>query len=278
MSDTLDGLTRQIRRTERRQRMQESAPVSTTWRLQTTLAWPAPQGASLLRHYWDGQRLVVVGIDAEYALTNNNLDCADWGATARGAPYIDFDGAAEYLSRAQGTFSDASCAASGVAWWGWFNPDAYGATEHIWGVWSGAGNDQWRFLLITGADDFRVMYSHDGTNINNLDWVTSAGGTLPDTGTWIFAGQYVITPTVANGHRGYWGTPDMVALETATQVSATAVFTGGAVQFTIGARDGPAQYYDGKVGILCMREGLALADADDYFARMFHLTRWFYAA
>jgi hypothetical protein len=258
--------------TTRKEFMQDGA------RLLSAVKATHRQGGGDLRWGWmaDSPALVGRANAANQHFTENNITSADYFATTNGAPYVDFNGATEYLSAGDRTWAEVGTEEFFV--WAWCNADTLTTNDRIivskWG--NGAGNRQWHLCWDVGNTAFQFEVSNDGTAISA---VTSSY--TERTIEWYFvAGYYYINN--ANGLRIYVGEASDAVLTTDTAASPATVFTGGASALEIASENAGTNLWDGKIGIAAMRNnvpsGAAFAGIDGYAARLFHLTRWFYQA
>lgn len=178
------------------------------------------------------------------------------------APYIRFDGAGDYLSRADeagldilGTETYVAAGHRGITLGGWFMPEDATADDTLLSKWGAAGQRSW-VLQAAGtvaapvADPVRFYISDDGTNASGA---TSASGFT--TNEWQFmAGRFNDADTGAE--LAVWLNDEMTSAATAR----AAIFNSNA-SFCVGAEiGGPANLLTGRAS-LCFLCAVALADA-----------------
>ncbi len=205
---------------------------------------------------------------AGYHLTDNNTVTFGYDQLA---PYAALDGINQYLSKADGgaanwadiigTESYIVAAQRGLTLGGWFYFDnAAGANEHLLGkVNVTVGNQRSYRLIRLGTGFVRFEMSVDGTAI------TTAPIAGPGAGVWcFFAGRFDPSTEVKVWYNDV----------TATNVAAIpATIFDSIAQFTIGARDGPSQFLDGRAS-LCWLCAAALSDS--LITALFQQTRKLY--
>ena len=171
-------------------------------------------------------------------------------------PVVEFDGASEYSMRTAGAASWASILGTeayihanqqGLFVGGWFNfDDALGTDETIIAKWGAAAGTRSYRIRRAANGDATFSVSDDGSAVTTA---TVAGG-FDTANVWYFV--MGIFDNVGNELR-LWVNTSM-----STTVYNNTIFDGTA-DFTIGSRDGPAEYFDGTTS-LCVLGAFALLD------------------
>lgn len=236
------------------------------------------QGGGDLRWGWlaDSPALHGRANASNQHLTETAITAADYFATTNGGPYIDFDGATEYLSAGDRTWAEVGAEETLV--WMWAKADTLASNDRIicskWGA--GAGHRQWHLYWDVGNGAFQFEVSVDGTAISA---VTSTY--VEATTKWYFVAGYFY-PSDAAGLRIAVGEANDARLTIDSSVSPASIFTGGTSAFEIGSENVGSNKWDGGIGIGNMRmnvpAGTSFAGIDGYMSRLFQQTRWFYQA
>jgi len=170
------------------------------------------------------------------------------------APYIDFDGTGDYLSRADetdldilGTETIYAAAVRGLTLGAWLNPQVLpgAGRADIIAKWEDTTPDRSYRLSIDSTGAFQFLISDDGTN---SDITMSAVQTV---NSWYFVvGRFEPSAFVEVCVNGVW----------TQQATARASVNNGATAFTIGARSDGGREYEGYAS-LCFLSANALPDA-----------------
>jgi len=180
-------------------------------------------------------------------------------------PYVAYDGTGDYHSITDAASSNAfdivaTAAAepwvndNGLTCWAWLYPEETSTLEDIITKWVGAGTRSYR-LRIDASDQFTFTISDDGTN---SDTATSAAVSVNN---WYFVvGRFDPSTNV-----------DIIVNGTeVNQATARASVFNSTSAFTIGARSGGANHYQGRVSLA----GIAAAYLSDTLCDlMFYQTR-----
>lgn len=168
------------------------------------------------------------------------------------APFLNLDGAGDYLSRADeaglditGTETTVGAALRGLTILGWFEADAFGAAAGLMGKWAAAGNRSY-LLYKLAADTPRFSVSGDGT----AEVAVTAASAM--TAAWYcIAGRFTPSTELALFVNG---------VKTTNLAGVPASIYSGNASFTIGGYDSPvANFLDGRPS-LCALCAAALPD------------------
>jgi len=195
-------------------------------------------------------------------LTNNNI--AFFGNDSL-VPYVEFNGTTRYLSRPDGgaanwadirgneLYIDSVAQKKGVTIGGWWKVDDAipAAIETLIGKWGAAfANQAYRLSRETVAG--HVIFSISDAGVNHTIELASS----VTTADWHFiVGRFMIYYTGALSEVKVWLDGEAASATYAPTIIIKDVGT----EFTIAARSGPAEYYDGKAS-LCFLCAMALAD------------------
>ncbi len=175
------------------------------------------------------------------------------------APYIEFDGVDQYLSRSDEVNLDiigdeAYIANPGLTLGGWFwFDDAVGALEALMAKWEETGNDRAYRLIRTAGGNIQMGISDDGTATDE-----QPGSPIAKANIWIFcAGRFVPSTSVDV----YTGVAGLVVPEKGTKnIGIPATIHNSAEDFLVGAQmNTPADFLDGRAS-LCFLVASALPD------------------
>lgn len=204
-----------------------------------------------------------------YHLTSNNTPTFDHDDLA---PFVEFDGVNQYLSRADGgaanwaditgteTYINAAIRGLTLGGWFYFDNDPGANTETIMSKRGAGGVATWSYTInrktLALGGELRFIIS-DGIATDFVDSGASVSG-----GVWrLMIARY--TPSVAI---------DLFVNDATTQnaVGIPAALVDSAVPFTIGARSDPTNYMDGRASMcfLC-----AAALSDQLIGQLFYQTR-----
>jgi hypothetical protein len=175
-----------------------------------------------------------------YHLTNNNS--ADFGSDDL-APYVEFDGVNQYLSRADGgagnwadilgTEAYIVAGQRGLTFGGWFYPKETGTLEYLFTKRGGGGQRSY-WIRFNAADQFVCGISDDGTNSDNA---TSAAAAV---NAWYFVvGRFDPSTLVEVYVNGTW----------VTQATARAAVFDSTAALVIGADGTVGNYYEGLASL-----------------------------
>ena len=180
------------------------------------------------------------------------------------APYIDLDGAGDYLSRADeagldilGTEAYIAPGIQGLTVGGWFNADTLGAGAGLIGKWTDAVQRAYLIMATNAATSFIVS----GTG---ADQITATTGPLT-TGLWYFlAGRFVPGANV-----------DLFVntVQVATAGAPPAAIFNSNAALEIGAHSGAGNYFHGQAS-LCFLCAAALSAAE--IRVLYHKTKALY--
>jgi hypothetical protein len=174
------------------------------------------------------------------------------------APYIRFDGAGDYLSRADeagldilGTETYIAALHRGLTLGGWFRPEDDANTVQIMGKWYTAGQKSYALRLrgAVAGDPVSFYISDDGTNSDSAN--STAGYS---TNEWqFFAGRF--NDALAGAELAVWINDTMTPAATAR----ASIFSG-TDNFAIGGAADGTLLYTGRAS-MCFLCAAALADA-----------------
>ena len=202
-------------------------------------------------------------------LTRNSHSLVTYNLYNSLVPYVDLDGAGDYLSRADeaaldilGTEAhlDADWRGLTVGGWSWF--DNLTRTEGLLSKWNDSGVNQRSYLLLkdTATDRLRFLVSTDGTAVVN---VTSS--VVPTASKWHFTvGRFDPSAELAVYVNGVW---------TVNTTGIPASIFASTADFHIGRYDGTPDYLDGRqsISFLC-----AAYLSDDAVGALFQQSRALY--
>lgn len=233
---------------------QARAEPNFSWRAAVSCLMTLP----LLRGAWpmSAIREIASSRVRDYAEQNNNFN--EIGSPLYGydnlVPYVEFDGAADYLNQNDagagdwaditGTETFVVAAQRGLTFGGWFYPMTTTVAATIYGKWGAAGQRSYR-LVYTAADAFQAEISDDGTN---SDTATSAVSAINN--WYCVVARFDPSTTVDVFVNGTW----------VTAATARASVFDSTSSINIGARSGGNELWNGRAS-LCFLSSCYISNA-----------------
>lgn len=211
------------------------------------------------------------GTGATTLWTETNITAADYFATTYGGPYVNLDGATEYLSIADAAWQEGG--ADELFVWHWVNGQTLaGADRVICSKYNTAVNQSWRLYWNNAAGAFRFSTSAVG----NAD--TEVTSTYAETtGTWYFVAGYFQPGTLMRICVGAATDTDLTIDSLAAGIPAN-LFNGNAA-LAIGcsyAAGVAASWWNGFIGVGGAQFNVPATNINAYARRLFGLTQKIY--
>jgi hypothetical protein len=160
------------------------------------------------------------------------------------APYASFDGATQYLSRADEAGLDITGA---LTLGGWFQFGAFAAEQDCISKWAAAGNQRSYMLIMQATGKAKIAITTDGSTIKDIEQASADTAT----NTWRFlVGRFTPSTEIA-----IWSN-DVKAVNAA---AIPATIYNSSTAFAIGARSDGTLKVNGK-SALCFLCAAALSD------------------
>ncbi len=251
-------------------------------RLEAQFAWKsavsALMGLPALRAAWPMSAVGYQAPDQAQDITGGGNHLTDFNSANFGydvlIPYVDFNGTTQYLSRASAVGNWATIegdetfivtAQQGLTFGGWFLIDTLDATaQFLIGKETGGGINRAYSIQILGTTDFPRISVATGAANHTATGTAGTTGAIT-TGAWNFiAGRYI--PDAAAAELRIWVNNNSRAVD----IGAVASINDVGADFTIGARDGPDLYMDGRASkcFLC-----ACSAPNVTISQFYHQTR-----
>lgn len=234
-------------------------------------------GAGSLRWCWKAiDRYVYGGEGAGSFFTETNIIPGEYYRTVNGGPFVDFDGATEWLHINDPAWAEMSAGNHGV--WCWVNAQGTtGAHMGAVGKWS-AGSPDWYLGYDNGLAVLKFVV-YDSTAAASRTALSSHSFSTDE---WYFlCGQYSLNNRVRVGV-GAADDGELTFTDAGVMVTGHAATTS---DLGIGALDtGPGNWWYGYVGLISHWRGIDISTVsgvdlgNQWMSELFHMTRYFYQA
>jgi hypothetical protein len=236
------------------------------------------EGGGRIRWAWqaDGPSLWTSG---DGVVTMNEVSLADsnYAATANGGPYVNLDGANDWLD-VIGVNPWQEPGAEEFLVWSWCNLTDHLSTHEIISKWdnSAAGTRSWDLGWGIFGGRFYMSIYDVPAGLVRLVW-----STYPDIAdTWYFVAGYFVPATLMRIFVGA-ATDSVLTIDSNVLNVPNSIQNVPAAPLTIGAAwnvypGGPTFWWWGKIGIIGGRCNVPSAAIDGHVSRLFHLTRALY--
>ena len=241
-------------------------------RLNDALYWPTRFAGGQRAWAWDATApsiLTSIGTLAPNAAPS--VAAVDFFATDHGAPYINLDGASEYLEWDDTAWQEPG--ADNFFVWSWVNTTSVAGIYMIVGKYLIAGDQRsWKLDYYNVGNAFRFILSSLGTAVSTISVPSTYG--VPTLNKWYFVAGFYQASTRSSV---FVGAADDDTLTVDTVGGATpATLKDGTATFVIGADSAPGSYWPGLISVCGGWFNTASADIDSHALTLFHNTRWFY--
>lgn len=225
-----------------------------------------------LMYGWLGNSRQAFGQAAATGIfTETNVGADDYMATSEWAPYVDLDGASEYLTIADAAWQEVG--SNPLFVWHWVYTDTTGTTYRtITGKLLGPSDISWGLQVRDTPVAWMFLVNNGGTTATNV-MVESSHAV--GAGAWHFVAGYY--RGVSGLLRIYVGEASETALtiDSLTTGVPASVYNGSA-DLRIGANSDPGQYWDGGISAGAAWLRLPEATIDDYATWLFESTKAIY--
>ena len=238
-------------------------------RLNDALYWPTRFAGGFRKFTWQATNSSIETSSSDQNLTNVNTAADDFGATDHGAPWIDLDGATEYVWHADAFWQEVFGYSFFI--WTWVQPSAVVATYNIVSKYEAATDERSWFLAHTGAG-YRWTCNATGVVGGNVNLVSTYGASVA--GTWYFVAAYFQPSTLM---RIFVGNPTDTSLTIdSLGVGVPASCVNLTAPFVIGADGDFGNFWPGKISNIGAWGNMPATYIDFHALTLFHNTRWFY--
>jgi hypothetical protein len=209
--------------------------------------------------------------EAAGAWVNPNIASGDYRATANGGPLVNLDGATQYFIITDAGWQEADTLP--IFAWRWVSLASLASDQCILAKWvTTTANRSWKLWYNSAAGAFEFVTNVTGAAAQDVP-VTSIYAEAID--TWYFVGGYWLASTIQTVYVG--AADDAVLTPTDLVAGVSASVFDGTAPLTQGANGNPANYLNGRLGVGHTRFNVPQAGVDGYAARLFQMTRAFYA-
>ena len=240
-------------------------------RLNDALYWPTRFAGGARKWAWQATSADIMTSVGDKVLTVVNIGSADYGATDHGGPWVDLDGASEYMWSADDWWQEAGADTFFV--WTWVQLSAIVGQYTVVAKYETATNERsWMLDYSNAVPGFRWTCNAVGAAVNNVVLSSTYGASV--VGTWYFVGAYFQPSTLMRIFVG--ASTDTSLTIDSLGVAVPASCVNLTAPFTIGVDGGFGSFWPGKLSNIAGWSNMPVTYIDSHALTLFHNTRWFY--